>query len=102
MQQQGLFVVPLNINQSFATNLGSMFRPIPNFTDSSVKPIQELEEPDEYAVIKFLIKKDLYPRLRADLRQMNIATETLFPDLEGEARALADIVTNRVFVKGVL
>jgi len=102
MQQQGLFVVPLDINQSFFTNLGSMFRPTLNFADSPAKPIQELEKPDEYAVIKFVIKKDNYPQFRRDLRQMNIATETLFPDLEGEARALADIVTNRVFVRGVV
>ena len=102
LQQQGLFVLPLDVNQPFLTNLVEMFRPVPQVIDRAPKPLSEVEETDDFAIIKFVINKRDFPRFRSDLRQMNISTETLFPDLEGEARGLSDIVTNHVFVGGVV
>jgi len=102
LQQQGVFVFPVDINQSFLTNVMAMFRPVPQVADAAPKPVSDLKEPDDFAIIKFVISSVNFPQFRFDLRQMNISTEILFPDLDGEARALSDIVTNHVFVKGLV
>jgi hypothetical protein len=96
LQQQGLFIVPLNTSVSFQENLAAMFHPRINLDDTSTSELAELTNPDECAVIRFLLDKSCFRTMRADLKRMNISTETMFPDLAGEAMSLADIITDHV------
>lgn len=102
LNQQGVFIAPLDADKSFESNLSPMFEPTVDFGRCAGDPIDvaDLEDPDRYSVIKFVIEPPAFPAFRSDLRRMNIATEILFPDLEGEARALCDLVIDRVFVQG--
>jgi len=99
LRQQGLFIVPVDINRPFVDNLLAMFRPSIELHECDPRPLSDLTAPDEHAILKLRIQRGRYPLFRKDLRQMNISTESLFPDLEGEAKALTDIVTDHVFVK---
>ena len=101
LHQNGVFVAPLNINNSFMDNLRESCWPQPDFGDEVVKPISELSAPDQHAVIKFIIKHHRHEEIRRQLRGIGLRTETLFPDLEGEARALSDIKTEHALAGNV-
>jgi hypothetical protein len=67
--QQGVFLIPGDVSRSFAENLDT----IP-------------EEPDRF--IKLVIPVDLIPEARKHLFSMSISRTSLFPGLDGYARAL--------------
>lgn len=72
--QQGCFLCPGDIEQSFEDNLSSMVS-----QQSSLKPI-----------VKFVIPHSARNRALTELKHMNITRASLFPDLGGLAESLND------------
>lgn len=68
--QQGLFCLPLDISQSFDTNL------------------KAYEKASYQGFKKIIIKYELKETVLAHLREMNITAETLFPGIEGFAQSI--------------
>ncbi len=100
MAQQGVFIMPIDISRPFIENLAAMFEPKLDLAkkDHEAVPLQKIGLLDESAIIKMIIPQACQAKMRTELRRMNIITETLFPDLVGEATALADIITAHVHV----
>jgi len=96
-RQQGLFVMPTSIRRSFMDNLTAPFTSAAAEVtpERDFKPkmysLNELKK-DEASVLKIVIPKQLHNDIIADLTQMNISSETLFPGLDGFARSLAQTV----------
>ena len=91
--QQGLFVFPFNITESFENNL---FSTISNGINDLKVSVTEYEQahmmlgtfPIEGRVLKIHLKKELHCGIRKDLSKMNINPATLFPGLDGFAKSL--------------
>lgn len=89
--QQGVFLLPCNINNSFIENLYSSiikcdFSESPgkyNFT----KGDYDYRAINRWPVIKFIVPKDDHDIALYDLKDMNITSETLFPGLDGLAKS---------------
>lgn len=69
--QQGLFVVPLDVQKSLLQNLK------PHLSRHRNKPIK-----------KIVLKRNMKENGLAHLREMNITSETLFPGIDGFARSI--------------
>ena len=69
--QQGVFLCPGNIGQSFEKNLISM-------------------QPRKGSIVKFVIPHSERNKALTELKHMNISNATLFPDLGGFAESLND------------
>jgi hypothetical protein len=88
--QQGLFLCPLNLKNSFMENLT-----IGLGLSGNKKPVKKLSNLDEFKeaakiekVIKICIPKTEHRNLLFHLRKMNISDATLFPGLDGFARSI--------------
>lgn len=95
--QQGLFLFPTNVSETFEKNLYDTFNfdlekiscePIGRF--ENIKKIREIC--DTRDIIKIIIPKDKKIILNNTLRSMNINAETLFPDIEGLAVSLREYI----------
>lgn len=75
--QQGLFLMPLDVEANFLDNLR-------RFRKRGTAPIK-----------KIVLKREMHADALAHLREMNITAETLFPGIDGFARAL--LHRHRVF-----
>lgn len=92
--QQGLFVFPFSIIESFENNL---FSTIPRSLDDLKVSIQDYEMahmqlgtfPLEGRLLKIHLKKELHKEARQDLTRMNIGSASLFPGLDGFAKSLS-------------
>ena len=73
--QQGLFLCPANINETFEQNLRVMF--------------SDLNEAKAH-IVKIRIKREWHPGIMHSLKEMNIGSETLYPGLGGFAASLRD------------
>lgn len=73
MAQQGLFIVPTNIEVSFMENITPV--------------IKDIKVPE--LLYKLVISETCRTEALADLQRMNITYASLFPGLEGYARSLA-------------
>ena len=69
--QQGLFLMPYNITESFKANL-----------------FQGKRRPTKKTMIRFEIRPGIRKEILQNLHQMNINRATLFPGLEGFAQSL--------------
>jgi hypothetical protein len=97
IQQQALFLVPVNVEIDFISNLVCMFTPTPVVPTApgdginKINPVGQLREfgqLNECAIVKLIIPKSAYKDIRVGLRQMNVGVDTLFPDLEGLTKSL--------------
>lgn len=96
-RQQGLFVVPANIQSSFKSNL----EPYLTETESLKKKINELIEysnsasgirsQSDITLLKINIPKHLNLEITRLLKQMNITSETMYPGIEGLARSMSSL-----------
>ncbi len=69
--QQGVFLCPGDIGQSFERNLRSL-------------------EYEKDSIVKFIIPHEARNKALRELKHMNISKATLFPDLGGFAESLND------------
>lgn len=72
--QQGFFLCPGDIEQSFEENLSSMVS----------------KQSSQKAIVKFVIPHSARNKALTELKHMNISRATLFPDLGGLAESLND------------
>jgi hypothetical protein len=90
--QQGLFLVPFDVTQSFQENLFGTFGIVdPAVVDASRIRYQrgmQLWGGAGVAVIKFVLSAAFRNTAWRDLQAMNISAATLYPGLDGFARSL--------------
>lgn len=92
--QQGVFVIPGDLNFSFVENLAETYDMSPEFFDDatnlSAKKSKHVLPEDcfEEKAIKINLPLEIHNRALLDLDSMNINAATLFPGLEGFARSL--------------
>lgn len=94
-RQQGLFVIPSNIQISFEDNLFSLVNdehivtvPIRNLIKYS-NSRSGIYSQSDILLIKINIHKRLNLEITKILKQMNISAETLYPGLDGLAKSLS-------------
>jgi hypothetical protein len=94
-KQQGLFVVPSNIQNTFEDHLFSLIENKKPIFISINKIIEYsnsrsgIYSQTDIALLRFNIPKILNWKITKLLRQMNITAETLYPGLEGLARSIS-------------
>lgn len=92
--QQGVFAVPFTLCVSFEENLCAMFGKDFKITENN-NP-EKLSEVDidklinECPLMEFTIKQESFGDFKDLLQDMNIKTETLFPDFEGLTQSLQE------------
>lgn len=119
LSQQGLFLFQTDLSVSFIENLINVFASCAELqdeeygrlrmsldTDGQAIQFEDLIHPPEdnwwsgnisnLGIVKLIIRRENQISIREDLRRMNILTESLFPDLDGEARSLLEVVTDLV------
>ncbi len=94
-RQQGLFVIPSNIQSSFEENLFALVNdkqvlsiPIKNLIEYSNSRSGNYSQSD-ILLVKINIHKRLNLEITKILKQMNISAETLYPGLEGLAKSMS-------------
>jgi hypothetical protein len=92
--QQGLFLFPGNIEQTFEYNICSLFEF--DFRDLSNKNavnmnLSDIEKVDfsNVSIVKIIFPPNLRAQIHMELNKMNITSTTLFPGFEGFARSLS-------------
>lgn len=92
--QQGLFLFPGNIEQTFAYNICSLFEF--DFRDLSNKNAVNIDFSDiekfdfsDTSILKIIFPSGLRTKIHMELNKMNITSTTLFPGFEGFARSLS-------------
>jgi hypothetical protein len=97
IQQQALFLVPVDVGCGFQSNLVCMFQPTPVIPTApqdvldeinGARRLSECEQLHECAIAKLIVPRSAYEEFRLYLQQMNVSVDTLFPDLEGLTRSL--------------
>lgn len=99
-KQRGLFLMPVNVEKSFAENLFESFSPeYKNFPKLQQVPLSDLEQinysssyDNSPLIIKLVIPKSEQINVLRDLKKMNITSETLFPGLDGLAKSIIQTV----------
>jgi hypothetical protein len=91
--QQGFFLFPTNIEESFEFNLiRSLSIEGKNLEKSLFKKIKRSElnkiNGDSLSILKLLLSKEMKYEVSNQLRSMNITDATLFPGIDGFARSL--------------
>ncbi|GAB3788460.1 FRG domain-containing protein [Spirosoma horti] len=89
-RQQGLFVMPNNIQISFMDQLEPLLScDKPLFIDfKHLINISKSNKQDHFTIIKINIPQRLHLQILKNLREMNINSEILFPGIEGLAKSL--------------
>lgn len=95
--QQGLFVFPFNIMETFENNLFStMSSSLENLkvsiTEYEMAHMQLGTFPIEGRLLKIYLKREYHKDIRKDLAMMNINPSSLFPGLDGFAKSLASCI----------
>ena len=94
--QQGLPMIPLNLQKGFMGTLLGSFNPpgeMPNedlAKEASDNEITEIAQNSK--LVKIIITKDAFLDARTDLEQMNINAATLFSGLDGLGRKVQDVL----------
>ncbi|MFV0606627.1 MAG: hypothetical protein ACK5NK_12370, partial [Niabella sp.] len=88
-RQQGLFVMPTNIQVSFMESLLSFVKTPKLFWDFRhlIKNSDSYKQ-SRFSIIKINIPKEIHRQILRNLREMNINSEILFPGIEGLAKSL--------------
>jgi hypothetical protein len=96
-RQQGLFVVPANIERSFHDNL-SQYLDNQQPTKISIGQLKQYShtnagklQQEQISLIKFVIPRKFNLEIMRMLRSMNITAESLFPGLDGLAKSMASL-----------
>lgn len=90
-RQQGLFLMPTNIQRPFMDNLSPFLDNKESLNIDFEDIIQISKNPyrqNEIAMIKINIPKNIHLSIISNLREMNIHSELLFPGIEGLAKSL--------------
>lgn len=94
--QQGLPMIPLNLQEGYMGALLGSFDPpgvMPNENDMRMVSFDALSGIlDNSKLIKIVMTKDCFLDARLDLKQMNINGATLFPGLDGLGRKVHDVL----------
>lgn len=99
LNQQGIFLIPFQVDKPFSENLTAIFHPkIDLRSEPDSLDLSANQYIDHCAVIKMVIEQKHFTQIFKDLRRMNISTEILFPDLDGQVRSLVDIVTEHALL----
>lgn len=94
-RQQGLFIVPANISESFEDNLYALINQKQILTLPISKVIEYsnsrsgIHSQSDILLLKVNIPKHLNLELTKILKQMNITAETLYPGIEGLAKSMS-------------
>lgn len=88
-RQQGLFVMPTNIQVSFMDSLLSFVKTPKLFWDFRhlIKNSDSYKQ-SQFSVIKINIPKKIHRQILRNLREMNINSEIFFPGIEGLAKSV--------------
>jgi hypothetical protein len=91
--QQGLFLFPCNLSETFETNLCKMFDlPFATLKSENAKPVKEItrdiDQLFKTLIVKIKLPADWHAEALQDLHHMNIDYASLFPDLEGFTKSL--------------
>ncbi len=92
--QQGLFVMPCNLDRPFEANLGATFRFRRHLIQNqqpepwSLKIESLVRQRNRLPVLKIVLPRKCILDAIHDLRRMNITSASLFPGLDGFARSL--------------
>lgn len=86
--QQGVLLAQTNIKHSFMTNLCALLQIPDSPTEINPHDFFEIQHNivSSILIIKFIINEKFIQRVRKNLLDFNITSETLFPDLEGIAK----------------
>jgi hypothetical protein len=92
--QQGLFLFPGNIEESFEFNISSVFKfDFKELSDNNASNIvfsrNDKFDFSDISIIKIVIPFGLHSEVLMKLYNMNITAATLFPGLDGFARSLS-------------
>ncbi len=91
-RQQGLFLMPTNLEIPFIKNLSSAFQFNIKFNKKKFSYLLDYAHKYEYfskvCVIKIDISLTHHKKILTALKQMNITAETLFPGVDGLAKSL--------------
>ncbi|NJM74514.1 MAG: FRG domain-containing protein [Acaryochloridaceae cyanobacterium RU_4_10] len=103
--QQGEFLMPMTVVQSFEENLEALFDLSASdylLTDEQVKAFEKdkqlypykamTPDPVMQPIVKFRIPRKHFRTIRITLMQMNITTESLFPDFDGFTKSMHELV----------
>ncbi len=94
--QQGLAIIPLNLQDGYMGALLGSFDPpgrMPNESQMQEVRLEEvLQLLQKVALIKIVMTKDCFLDARLDLKQMNINGVTLFRGLDGLGRHVHDVL----------
>ncbi|WP_175534619.1 FRG domain-containing protein [Thiocapsa roseopersicina] len=95
--QQGLFVFPFNIRETFENNIFSTLASGVEKLNASVTQYEHAHMllgtfPVEGRLLKICLNKSLHNDIRKDLSRMNVNPASLFPGLDGFAKSLASCV----------
>lgn len=92
-RQQGAFLMPANIETSFANNLAGHISNndpiIIDFKELIKYSVLEKYKQDDITLMKIVIPKELNFEIGKYLRAMNITAEMLFPGLDGLCKSLS-------------
>lgn len=93
--QQGVFLFPTRIEQSFIDNLAAAFEiPTEGLHESAARAMSagaflgNVREYDSPRLVKILLPRTIHDEAMRDLLSMNMTANTLFPGLDGFARSL--------------
>lgn len=93
--QDGLFVMPTNLDYSFEENLcetlgqGRDYYQVQNLSE-----ISEMRSRLSNGVVKFVIKPEAIGDIKTMLRDANVTARTVYPDLEGLAKYVTGLDLN--------
>ncbi len=87
--QQGEFLMPFRVDHSFEDNLLATFD-LRSF-EEKLNYGDDRAPTNKNPIIKYIIPRSLFPKIRLTLNHMNLSAASLFPDLEGFARSMYEI-----------
>lgn len=93
-QQQGLFLACGRVDVPFQTQLCEALDvdegeiPEPQEVRPEVPPTADLDELSKLNLVKIEIEKSQHRKARAELKRMNLTTQSIYPGPDGYARAL--------------
>lgn len=97
-RQKGLFICPVNIEKSFTENISHTFgeeKIIFNTIPEKEFLLNSFQNKNDVCIIKIDLPKTEISSILYDLNNMNITSESLFPDLDGLARSITQTIIRR-------